>query len=239
MNFPWLTTSRGPSIASSTTTLDSFAGLTAWYKTPISGATDSVNINPWYDSKGSYNLSGADYGPTYSTSETINGFSTAKIIYNNYNYLPNGGPSSSTLPVTIVAVMLHTGTHGSGYGDYILGCNGGNGIILGLTHPQGYLYSDKFQQANIGTGNVAVTTNSWHVVMGVITSSIWAFWIDGVPAGNGTHSQTFSGSPTFSLGQYFNGSIFNGNLVEMGIFNADRSSDATAIYNSLRSKYAL
>lgn len=220
--------------------LDSFSGLIAWYKTPISGASNGVSLNPWYDSKNSYHLSGADYGPTYSTSGTLNGYSTAQIIYNNYNYLRLGGPSSLNYPATMVAVIRHTGTHGSGYGDFILGSGGtGNGITFGLSHPDAYLRSDVFNQANIGTGNIAVTADAWHVVMAVITSSTWAFWIDGVPAGNGTHSRTTNGAPIFTLGQYANGSIIDGNIAEIGIYNQDRSADAAAIYTALKDKYAL
>lgn len=221
-------------------TLDAYAGLVAWYKTPISGATNGAAISTWYDSKGSYNWSGGAYGPTYSTATTLNGFETVTATHTNYNYLSTGGPSSSSFPVTLVAVVKHTGTVNSGYGNFILGSGGGaSGITFGLQYGTDYLSSDVFNTANIGTGNVAVTANVWHVLVAVITSSTYAFWIDGVTAGSGSHSRTIGGSPTFQFSQNDSQSTLGGSYVELGIYNTNRTADVAAITSGLQSKYAI
>lgn len=212
-------------------TLDDFTGLDAWYKTPIVGATDGNPITSWPDSKNSHHLTSTGTAPTYR-SAVINGLDAVDF---GSTYLNTGGSSSSSYPMTFVAVVNFTTT---GNYQYILGSTAG-GADLRTDSGSDHLNSDKSQVANIGTGSVAVT-NGWHVVMAVLTSSTWAFWIDGVTAGSGSHSVTLEASQHFLLGCDSGGTnIFAGRMGEVGIYTADRSGDATAIKETLFTKYGL
>lgn len=217
------------------TTLDSFSNLIAWYKSPIAGATNGNPISSWPDSKSSYNLTGAA-APNYVTS-SINGYASTSW---SFNYLDNGGSDSSTFPYTLVAVVNLTDT--TNY-RYILGSTPFTGGLVWRTNiTTGYMELDDEFVSAIGVGNVAVPTGSWHVLAAVVTSSTWALWIDGVTAGSGSHSVSLSTGKSFIMGASVfgpHGFPWLGNMVEIGIYSSDHTSDIAAITSSLNLKYGL
>lgn len=213
--------------------LSDYSNLTAWYYTPIAGASDGNPIPDWPDGQGSFDLTSTGTEPTYQTNE-INGFAAVQF---NANYLNTGGSSASGFPRTLVIVANFEEIF-----DYqiLFGCSGSGGLNLRTNQFSNVLNCDKAQEANIGTGDVAVTAG-WHVIIAVITSSTWAFWIDGVDAGSGAHSESLTGGRTFTLGGDGSGSAFiwKNMIVEAGIFDFDHTSNVAAITSGLETKYGL
>lgn len=224
------------STASGPTTLASFANLVAWYQTPIAGATNTNPVPDWPNSQGGTPLASSGTYPTYATG-SLNGYA-ATTWNGSSTKLDTGGTDASTFPYTFVAVVNVTDT--STYRT-ILSSNLSGGIDWRIDTGTGYLNLDKTLDAGIGTGNVAVTTGTPHVLIAVVTASTWAFWIDGVPAGNGSHSQSLTAGRTFTMGGTTAVSVFwfLGSIYEVGIYSSDHTADVAAITGLLNTKYGL
>lgn len=225
---------RGPRVATAAaSTLDDFSNLEAWYKTPITGATNGVAIPGWEDSKNSYDLTSAD-DPIYATN-VINGYDAVDF---DAKFLTGGGYTASTYPYTFVIVGYYLDT--SAY-RMLFGASDSGGINFRVDQSTGYINSDKSNVANIGTGNVAASTGAWHVFVGVLTSTTWALWIDGVPAGNGSNTQTLTAGRTLQLGGDSAGAnyIWGDYIVEAGIYSVDHTANVAAITSAMQTKYGL
>lgn len=218
------------------TTLDYFSNLVAWYQAPIAGATNGVAIPDWPNSKGGAAFDSASNNPVYTTG-ALNGYA-ATTWNGSSTKLDTGGLDASTFPYTFVAVVNVTDT--SGYRT-ILSSSASGGIEWRIDQSTGYLNFDKTLDAGIGTGNVAVTPGTPQVLMGVATATTWAFWIDGVAAGSGSHSQSLTAGRTFTMGATTAVSVFYflGSIYEVGIFSTDHSANASAIHGVLQTKFAL
>lgn len=214
-------------------TLDSFSNLEAWYQTPISGATNGAAIPGWEDSKNSYDLTSAD-DPIYGTN-ILNGYAAVDF---DGKFLTGGGYTGSTFPYTFVAVAYYLDT--SAY-RMLFGASASGGINFRVDISTGYLNCDASNAANIGTGNVAVGAGAWHVLIGVVTSTTWAFWIDGTAAGSGSHSVSLTAGRTLQLSGDSAGAnyIWGDYMAEAGIYSVDHTANVAAITSAMETKYAL
>lgn len=213
--------------------LDDYANLVAWYKTPITGATDGNAITSWPDDANANDLTSSGTEPTYQTNE-INSLAAVEFVS---NYLDTGGSSASSFPMTIVLVAKYATNFSY---QYLLGCSASGGFNFRVDQTTDFLNCDKAQEANIGTGNVAVTAG-WHVIICVVTATTWAFWIDGTTAGSGSHAVSLTGGRTFTLGGDASGSAFiwNSLIAEVGIYSSDHTADVASITSDMETKYAL
>lgn len=215
------------------TTLDDFSGLVAWYKTPISGATNGAAIPSWPDSKGSHNQTTVT-GTSY-TASNLNGYAT--VAFDGSSYVYGASLDSSTYPYTLVAVVK--GTNNSDYRSILASSNFG-GVHWRINQTTGKHNVDAQSQVGIATGTNAVSTGTWHVLMLVLTSTTWAFYTDGTLDSSGSHSVSLTAGRTFVIGGTTSPSqLWLGDMAEIGVYNQDRSADATSIYNALKTKYGL
>lgn len=213
--------------------LDDYANLVAWYKTPIPGATDGNAIASWPDDAGANDLTASGSSPLYQTNE-INGLAAVDFTS---RFLNLGGSSASDFPYTLVFVAKFADQF-----EYqvLLGCDSAGGLLFRSNQFTTLLEADKAQTAQIGAGDVALTAG-WHVIIAVITSTTWAFWIDGVDAGSGSHSETLTAGRTFTLGGDASGSAFYwmSLIAEVGIYSSDHTADVASITSDMETKYAL
>lgn len=209
--------------------------LVNWYDGSTLGLSNGANVNPFTDSKtGAPNsLTTSGTYPTYATGQQ-NGLGTVNFGNGNGAF-DTGGSTASSYPRTIAAVVKWTDNTKI---CTILGPNGSGGIQFRIDATTGYLTFNKANVAAIGTGNVALVPNQYHLIVGVLTSTTWAFYIDGTAAGSGTHSQTLTGGLLFRLGA--NGSIekMYGYMGEVQIYSsALDSTDLAALRSYISAKW--
>lgn len=189
--------------------------LVNWYDASTLGLANGASVMTFPDSKtGNPNqLSSIQY-PTYNTNQQ-NGLGTVSFSGDTVTtqFLNTGGSSASTFPYTIAVVLRTSDTSGS---YTIMGPSGDGGVQFRVDQTTGYLTLNKANVAAIGTGNVALGTAAYHLVVATVNSTNWAFYIDGVAAGSGTHSQTLTAARTWQMGikgpagasaEYFKGRI--------------------------------
>lgn len=210
--------------------------LVAWYDASTLGLSNGTQVTSWTDSKtGSpYTVTKtADSGVVYATSQQ-NGLSTIYWAVSSYPaFTP--GPDSSTYPYTIAAIIS---IGSSGYGS-ILGSDY-QGIQFHVDSSNNYLTVNSAGTTAIGTGTTAVSTSGYHLVVATITSSSYAFYIDGAAAGSGSHSVSLLSGKTFRVGDSQGpGEAFFGYMGEIQIYSSALSSgDLSALHSYAVSKWA-
>jgi len=213
----------------------SIASLVNWYNSPIAGQTNGNPISGWVDSKGSNNLTAAGLAPTYKTSQQ-NGLDAVQFVAASSMNLTTGGSTASSFPYTFFAVFNLTDITS---GHVIFAPSGTGGINLIINQTTGFAELQKGNVAIIGTATSGFTSGSWHTLIATVDSSTYAFYIDGVLAGSGSHSQTLTGGLTIQMGvQEAALSYFNGYIGEAGICNAVISSgDRSSLYSYLKARW--
>jgi hypothetical protein len=192
-------------------TPQSAAGLLVWWNAPFLALSNGASITSWTDKKtggtGALTLFGADTSPTYNTA-VQNG--QAAATFNGVdNTMSATNVSSSTYPRVLWAVVKYNSTGGTfqtilGSSD---GANQGNGGLHWYVETSsGFMSVTSQNTAAIGTATTSLTANAWHMIQCTVTSTTWAFKIDGVAAGSGSHSVSLTGGRNFSLGGIHQGS---------------------------------
>lgn len=213
--------------------------LVNWYDASTLGLSNGASITSFTDRKtGNPNpLSTAGTAPTMVTGAQ-NGLSVASFN-GTTQYLEIGGSSASTFPYTVAAVMKLTNL--SGYYT-ILGASATGGFDFRLDQTTGTLTLNKGGVAGIGTSSSGITASGYHLVVVTVTSSDYAFYIDGTAAGSGSHSVSLNSSLTFLMGANNAGSyseLFNGSLGEEQTYNSVLSGgDLSALHTYAVSKWA-
>lgn len=215
------------------------ASLVAWYNSPIAGATDGNEVVTWDDSStgGTFDLSRIGTGPTYRTNQQ-NSLATCEFIAASSTAFINGGSDASTFPYTFWAVVKSSSLGSAGC---ILGPSADAGIEFRIDATTGFPTFNSANTAAIGTGNVGIGTTDYHIVIGTVDSSAWAFYVDGSAAGSGSHSVTLTAGRTFNMG-VFNATNdrLNGFIGEAGICSAVISSgDRASLTAYLKAKWAI
>lgn len=210
--------------------------LVNWYDGSTLGLSNGANVNPFTDSKtGAPNsLTSSGTYPTYSTAQQ-NGLGTVNFGSGS-GVFDTGGSTASSFPRTIAAVVKWTDSTKT---CTIMGSSASGGIQFRVDATTGYLTFNKAAVAAIGTGNVALVANQYHLVVGVLTSTTWAFYIDGSAAGSGTHSQTLTGGLLFRMGVTSSTEKFYGYMGEVQIYSsALNSTDLAALHSYISAKWA-
>lgn len=191
------------------------ATLVSWWDVPIPGAVNGARVSPLPDSSlsGLYPLSESNVSerPTYSVG-VANGEDAT--TWTGAQVLRTGGPSASTFPYTFFAVVKWVS------GSSAIFAPSDSGGILWIITAGGNLMLLKSQVALIGVSTGAIDTD-WHTVMATVDSGNYAFYIDGVLVGSGTHTETLTAGRTIRMGAdnswtgantYFNGKIPNSGI---------------------------
>jgi len=221
------------------------AGLAGWYKADaIVGVTSGTGIGSWPDSSsngltGTQGNSGAR--PAYQTN-IVNGLPVAR--FDGGNDLIESGVSASPVESTTFAVLRPTTTSG---GLTIRGgFNGANTGGLQYRINSGKQLLVKQFVAQIGSpGTATLSTSVFSVVATALTtgaSATYAFYLNGAPDGNGSHTQTFSTGQTtlIGMGQGGTNEPFSGDLAELICYSAVLSStDRNAVTAYLGAKYGI
>lgn len=210
--------------------------LVNWYDASTLGLSNGAAISTWIDSKtGNPNpLTTSGTAPQYATNQQ-NGLGVAQFF--GFNQLNVGGSSASTYPYTIAIVIYIANV--SDYGRPILVSNtvGAGGLYTNATAVNGYINADNNGTANIGTGNLSIGTGAYHLIVLAISSSTWAYYVDGASAGSGSNAASLTAGTTFVMGG--NGGGFAGNIGEIQIYNSVLSGgDLTALHTYIVNKWA-
>lgn len=206
--------------------------LVNWYDSSTLAHTDGDGITTFPDSKaGNPNPLTAVFAPIFHTPQQ-NGLGT--VLYNSSSM--QGGSSASTFPYTLVAVVKMTTTAG---GQAILGpAENNGGMEFGMS--SGSPFMNAADIANIGTATSSISTGAYHLIVATVDASTYAFYIDGVAAGSGTHSVSLTGGMHFEMGNSKNGEDYLFAYIgEIQIYSSVLSSgDLSALHTYIVNKWA-
>ncbi len=208
--------------------------LVSWYDYSTMGGGNTDPVPSLVDSKtGNPHPLTSSVSPTVATGQQ-NGLRTANW---QSGAAMHGGPDASTYPYPIAAVMKLanlTSAHAI-IGPY----ENNGGLELGVG-TSGMMFLNAANIANIGNATTALSAGAYNLVVATVDASSYAFYIDGVAAGSGSHSESLTGGMTMQIGQVkTNEAYFDGYIGEIQIYNSILSGgDLTALHSYIVSKWA-
>lgn len=206
--------------------------LETWLTVPIAGGVDGTALAAWPDSSANaddFSQANTEARPTYETAETPAGTAAVKFAAVGAQAFNVTAASASNIPVTLWAVVKFSDTAAN---RTIFGTESDGGLFFYLapSSPEAVLVLDKRNVANIGLATTGIAAGGWHLVVAVITSTTWEFFVDGVSVGSGSHSVTFDASKTLQLGatnhtaNYMDGFIADAGMCAAAIDGTQRAS---------------
>jgi len=218
---------------------DEITGLDAWYKTPISGATNNVAITSWPDDANAYDLTSA-VDPIYKTS-VLNGYDVLDFTASSSQRLNVGGAPSNVYPRTMFMVVKRNSAATAH--TMLFGSTNTTALAWYIVDTDGRQQLDSQNAAGIGGSATPLADDTWYVLAVRVTSTAFTFFVNGVADGTGSHSRVLSGSArSFTIG--INSSASNtymyGQIAECGTYTtAVSDEDIAALSAHLLAKYAL
>ncbi len=210
--------------------------LVNWYDSSVLGLSNGASVTTFTDSKtGNPNpLTTTSTPGTYATNAQ-NFLSVVTFNGSNQNYT-TGGSSASNFPYTLAAIIKVTNVTAS---RTILGPHTTGGLQFRLDITTGNISLIKSGSAPFATSSSAVSTGAWHLVVATVTSSTYAFEIDGVAAGSGSHAETLTAARNWRLGVSVNSELFIGSIGEVQIYSSVLSSaDLSGLHTYSVNKWA-
>lgn len=214
--------------------------LVNWYDGSTLGLNNGDPIIIFTDSKtGNPNpLSGGTASPIFNTNQQ-NGLAT--VSFNGTTQmLIVGGSNSAIYPYTIAAVVKLNVL--PVISSNILGPSGGGGLQYFLTNSTGIQGINSANTVVIATSSSGVSDGNYHLVVVIVTSTTYAFYLDGNLVGSGTHSVVLTGTNTFQMGTQTNGGSgveMNGSIGEVQIYSsALGGTDLAGLHTYIVNKWA-
>lgn len=211
--------------------------LVNWYDASTLGLANGANVVTFTDSKTGHPnpLTTSAFNPTYATNQQ-NGLSVVSFVGASGQYFTTGGSNASTFPYTVAAIIKVPSP-----ADWmaISGSSATGGVTFQV-NGTAHLQISKAGTGGIATSTGTFSTSSYHLVVYVITSTTYSFYIDGAAAGSGSHSQTLTGGCTFTMGSDGgSGTLLTGYIGEVQIYSSVLSgSDLSALHSWAVSKWA-
>lgn len=211
------------------------ASLVSWYDastaTTAGGGTYSGNFTnganvgisgttPIYDNAPghSYSLTNSvNVAPlTYSTN--VQNSQNVFVGTGSTSFAPNtGGYSASTFPYILVGVTEIPTVNGG-----LLGSSNQGGLSFGINISGGVgaVYYNKSAEVGGPSSTTTMSEGTWHTYVLVVTSSTYAYYIDGSAAGNGTNSISLTAGCTFVLASdcWGDGQVFESDIGEAQVY---------------------
>lgn len=213
-------------------------GVVLWLAADaITGLADGDPVSAWEDLSAEGNDAGqATSGnrPTYQTAE-VNGLPVVRFDGSN-DYMDCLTLTGSPAAVTMIAVVKPTG---SGYRT-IVGAHTDGGLQWRIDSSTNYQTLNKQFTAAVGTSTGAVGS-AFHVVSASFAAGAsYAFELDGVASGSGSHAQTLTSGRTFRIGSRNAAEFLSGDLAELIVYDSVLSGpDLDSVTAYLQAKYAL
>jgi hypothetical protein len=214
------------------------ANLCMWFKADALGLTNGAPVSSWSPSGGTVS---EPVVQTVSSNQPI--FKTAQqnglpaVLFDGVSsYLTNGNsfPVASQ-PLTIFLVYKYTGPENNFQNVFIGNIYSKTSWFVGIYESNVAVYAG-------GSGSAAVRADpNWHMIMFVVNGSNSIYRIDGGtdtpvtgnPGTNGINSLEIGGQAGYAW------SLVNGYVGEFLIYNGDQSTNETAIFNYLESRWAI
>lgn len=211
--------------------------LVNWYDASTLGLSNGANIVTWTDSKtGNPNpLTTTGFNPTYATNQQ-NGLSAASFAAASSQSMTTGGSSASTLPYTLAMVVKVNSLASS---RVLMVGSGTTGLLLYLgTDGKMRLYSAASPGINV-TASTAISTGAYHLLVVTVSTTGYAFYIDGAAAGSASGTYSLSGTTTWRLGYNSSGvSYLDGYIGEVQIYSSVLGSgDLSGLYSYIVGKW--
>lgn len=210
--------------------------LIQWNDASVLGLSNGASVVTFTDSK-----TGAPFSWTASNSATRGTYTTnaqnskSVVTLNGTQFYDLGGSTAQVFPRTIAAIVKVNNL--STY-YVIVGPTNNNGLAF-FINTTGTIALTKWGGSTIGTSTGTITAGGYHLLVATVDSSNYAFYIDGVAAGSGTHAQTLSGAGTFVGGSATSGSSLDGGIAEIQIYSSIlNSGDLSGLHTYSVNKWA-